>query len=106
MTPEQQLKVAELKAVAERALYDLPHGAKDMLYRELAHVPSVRAYAMGTSGAPDAAELVAELWATRTGQALRSLLAEQQAADAAEASTIDLSSMTPQQRMNWARRHQ
>jgi hypothetical protein len=76
MNSDQKLKEAQLRATADRQLArDVPNTrARDILLDQIASAPSARAYILGNAPAPDAAELVGDLWGTAAGQNLRDVL--------------------------------
>ncbi|QFT64573.1 hypothetical protein [Roseivivax sp. THAF30] len=84
MTNEQEIKRLKLAMAVDDHLRATVHhkGARDILAAEIANTPSGRAHVVGTAKAPGAVELAQELWATRTGQQLRAILAQNEVAEA------------------------
>jgi len=111
MNSDQKLKEAQLRAVVDRQLSNhVPNTkARDILLDQITSTPSARAYIFGSAPAPDAAELVGDLWATSAGQNLRDVLdsndgtAEGQTDRAAEIERINAIT-DPSERMTAARR--
>lgn len=112
MSPEQRLKAAELRELADRELArthpDMPVRARDYLLPAVVNTGSGRAYIYGTEGLPSAAELTADLMSSDAGRGMLELLAERGASGTAEddreATLARLADMPAARRMAEARR--
>ena len=85
MTNEQRIKLLNLKIDLDEHLRDtVPQkGAREFLWEAIEEAPSAKAHVMGTMPAPDLRELADEVWATPTGQRLREVLEQHEAAQEA-----------------------
>ena len=112
MTNDQMKKLLKTRVAAERALrgQGLPNKAIDLLAEKLMDAPSVKAHVQGTAPAPTTDEMLAEVWATQTGQDLRAVLdahEEDTRSDEArqrEAELAEIAKLPPAARMAAARK--